>query len=125
MLAPWRGAYGGTPPFDRIRVLDFKPSLEAAMAENLREVEKIAANPTPPTFDNTLLALERSGQTFNRVNALYDIWSSSMNTGEFQSVEREMSSKIAAFHDAITQNSALFARIEAVYRELGVAGIPS
>jgi glutamine synthetase adenylyltransferase/Zn-dependent oligopeptidase len=117
LLAPWSGAYGGTPPFDRVRAADFKPALEAAMAEKLREIETIAANPAAATFDNTLLELERSGQTISRVIAVYDVWSSSMNTGEFPAVELELGPKIAAFHDAITQNSRLFARIETVYRD--------
>jgi peptidyl-dipeptidase Dcp len=117
LLAPWRGPYGGTPPFDRVRVADFKPALEAAMAEKLQEVERIAVNPDAPTFENTLVALERSGHAFKRVNALYDIWSSNLNTGDFRAVEREMGPKIAAFHDAIVQNVPLFGRIEAVYRQ--------
>src|SRR5882757_4251176 len=117
LLVPWTGPYGGIPPFDRVRVVDFKPALEAAMAEKLLEIERIAAEPAAPTFDNTLAAFERAGRTFSRVNALYDIWASSMNTGEFQAVEREMGPKIAAFYDAIAQNTRLFARIEAVYRQ--------
>jgi peptidyl-dipeptidase Dcp len=117
LLAPWAGCYGGTPPFDRVRVAHFKPALEAAMADKLREVERIAGNPEAATFENTLVALERSGQAFKRVNALYDIWSANMNTGDFRAVEREMGPKIAAFHDAIIQNAALFGRIEAVYRQ--------
>ena len=117
MLAPWAGPYGGTPPFDRVRVDDFKPALETAMAEKLLEIDAIANEAALPTFDNTLLALERAGGAFNRVNSLYEVWSSSMNTGAFQAVEREMGPKIAAFHDAITQNARLFARIEAVYRQ--------
>jgi peptidyl-dipeptidase Dcp len=118
LLAPWTGPYRGTPRFDLVRVIDFKPALEAAMAEKLREIDAIAANPAAPTFENTLVELERSGHTFNRVHAVYDIWASGMNTGDFQAVEREMGPKIAAFHDAVIQNSALFARIDAVYREL-------
>jgi len=117
LLAPWTGPYGGVPPFDRVRVVDFKPALEAAMVEKLLEIDKIAADPAAPTFDNTPVALERAGRTFSRVNAIYDIWASSMNTGEFQAVEREMGPKIASFYDAITQNTGLFARIEAVYRQ--------
>jgi glutamine synthetase adenylyltransferase/Zn-dependent oligopeptidase len=117
LLEPWTGRYGGLPPFGRVRVMDFKPALEAAMAEKLLEIDKIAADPAAPTFDNTLVALERAGLSFSRVNAIYDIWASSMNTGEFQAVEREMGPKIAAFYDAITQNTGLFARIEAVYRQ--------
>jgi peptidyl-dipeptidase Dcp len=115
MLTPWTGPYGGTPPFDAVRVADFKPALEAAMAENLAEVDKIANQTAAPDFDNTLVALERAGHTFNRVNAIYHIWSSTMNTGDFQAVEREMGPKLAAFYDCITQNSRLFARIDAVY----------
>ena len=117
LLAPWAGPFGGTPPFDLVRIADFKPALEAAMAEQLREVEAIAANPDPPTFENTLVELERCGRAFERANAIYDVWASSMNTAEFPAVEREMGPKIAAFRDAIVQNSALFARIDAVYRE--------
>ena len=117
LLAPWTGPFGGLPPFDRVRVADLKPALEAAMAEKLLEIDRIASDPAAPTFDNTMVALERAGRTFSRVNAIYDIWASSMNTGEFQAVEREMGPKIAAFYDAITQNSGLFARIEAVYRQ--------
>ena len=117
LLAPWTGPFGGTPPFDRVRVADLEPALEAAMAEKLLEVEAIAANPDVATFDNTLVALERAGQTFARVNALYEIWSSNLSTAEFQAVERRMGPKIAAFHDAVTQNARLFARIEAVYAQ--------
>jgi peptidyl-dipeptidase Dcp len=57
--ALWSGPFGGRPPFDKVRVADFKPALEAAMAENLAEIDKIAKNPSAPTFENTLLALER------------------------------------------------------------------
>jgi glutamine synthetase adenylyltransferase/Zn-dependent oligopeptidase len=121
LLAPWAGPFGGTPPFDRVRVADLQSALEAAMAEKLLEVGKIAANPETPTFDNTLVALERAGQTFQRVNAIYEIWSSNVSTPEFQAVEREMGPKIAAFHDAITQNTALFARIEAVCADADAA----
>ena len=117
LLEPWNGPYGGTPPFDRVRVGDFQPALEAAMAEKLHEIGRIAVDPEAATIENTLMPLERAGRSFKRVGALYDIWASSMNTGEFPAVEREMSPKIAAFYDAITQNEALFARIERVYRD--------
>jgi glutamine synthetase adenylyltransferase len=115
LLEPWTGPYGGVPPLARVRSVDFKPALEAAMAEELREIGAIAAAAAAPNFDNTMLALERAGRTFERVNALYELWSSSMSTADFQAVEREMGPKIAAFHDAIAQNAALFARIDAVY----------
>src|SRR5580704_2557040 len=115
LLARWIGPAGGVPPFDQVRVADFKPALEAAMAENLAEVEKIARNPAAPDFENTIVALERSGRTLNRASAIYGVWSSTMSTEEFQSVEREMQPKLAAFSDKIYQNAPLFARIAAVY----------
>ena len=115
LVAQWVGPYGGVPPFDKVRVEDFKPALEAAMAENLAEVERIANDPANPTFENTITALERTGRTFDRVTNIYGIWSSTMNTDEFQAVEREMAPKLAAFSDKIVQNAPLFRRIAAVY----------
>ncbi|HEY0591167.1 MAG TPA: M3 family metallopeptidase [Thermoanaerobaculia bacterium] len=115
LLAAWTGPFGGVPPFDRVRVADFEPALEAAMVENLAEIERIASDPAPPTFENTIAAMEKSGRALDRVSTIYGIWSSTMNTPDFQAVEREMEPKLAAFADKITQNAALFRRIEAVY----------
>lgn len=116
LLRPWTGPYGGVPPFDEVRVPHFEPALEAAMAENLAEVERIANDPAPPTFENTIAALERAGRTYGRVATIYGVWSSSMNGPEFQAVQRKMAPRLAAFSDRITQNSALFRRIEAVFQ---------
>jgi peptidyl-dipeptidase Dcp len=115
LLAEWAGPHGGTPPFDRVKVSDFKPALEAAMAENLAEVDKIAADKSAPSFENTIAALERTGEALDRVTTVYGIWSGNMNSPEFQAVQREMAPRLAAFNDKITQNEALFRRIEAVY----------
>jgi peptidyl-dipeptidase Dcp len=115
LLTPWTGPYGGVPPFDRVRVADFKPALEAAMAENLAEIAAIAANPQAPSFENTIVALERSGRCLSRVSAVYGVWSSTMSSEEFQAVEREMQPKLAAFADKIHQNETLFLRIAAVH----------
>ena len=115
LLASWTGPYGGVPPFRSVKVDLFEPALEAAMAEQLAAVDRIAADPAPPTFDNTLAALERSGRTLDRVNAIYGVWSTTLSTPEFQAVEREMAPRLAAFRDRITQNEKLFARIAAVY----------
>src|ERR1051325_89381 len=116
LLAEWAGPYGGVPPFDRVKVSDFKPALEAGMAENLAEIDKIANAAAPPTFENTIVALERAGRTLERVQTVYGIWASTMNGPEFQTVQREMAPRMAAFNDKITQNAALFRRIEAVYK---------
>jgi peptidyl-dipeptidase Dcp len=115
VLAEWKGPYGGVPPFDKVRVSDFKPALEAAMQENLIEIDAIANNSDTPNFQNTIEAMERAGAEFIRVKSIYDVWSSSMNTGDFQAVQTEMDPKIAAFTDKIIQSEKLFKRIESVY----------
>ena len=115
LLAPWGGPHGGVPAFDKVRVADFKPALGTAMTENLAEINAIANNPAAPTFENTIAAMERAGQMLTRVSAIYDIWSSTLNDPAFAAVEREMAPRLAAFNDQITQNPALFKRIEAVY----------
>ena len=114
LLDKWEGPFGGVPPFDRVQIALFKPALEAAMAENLSEVEAIATNPAAPNFDNTIAAMERAGRTLDRVQTVYGVWSSTMNGLEFQVVQREMAPRLAAFNDTINQNAALFRRIEAV-----------
>ena len=115
LLAKWDGPFGGVPPFDHVEVKYFKPALEAGMAEQLAETDRIASDTSAPTFENTIAALDRAGRTLDRVSTVYGVWSSTMNTPEFQSVQREMAPRLAAFSDKITQNSALFRRIEAVY----------
>ncbi len=115
LLADWSGPYGGIPPFDKVKVSDFKPAFEAAMAENLSEIDKIAQNPEAATFANTIAALERSGQKLSRLVIIYGIWGSNLSTPEFQAVETEYEPKLAGFGDLITQNEKLFKRIEAVY----------
>lgn len=115
LLAPWTGPYGGVPPFGRFTVADFKPALEAGMAENLAEIERIAADPAAPTFDNTIAAMERAGLAFQRASAVYNIYTGTMSDDAVQALEREMSPKLAALADAIVQNPRLFQRIAAVY----------
>jgi len=85
------------------------------MRENLDEIERIAQDPARATFENTIAAQERAGRTASRVFAIYSVWAGTMSTPEFQAVERKMAPRIAAFSDRITQNTALFRRIEAVY----------
>jgi len=115
LLPKWTGPYGGVPPFDQVKVEHFKPALEAAMAEHLAEIDRIAADPAAPTFENTFAALERAGRTLDRVGAVYNVFASTMRTAEFQEVEREMEPRLAAHRDRIVQNAALFRRIAAVY----------
>jgi peptidyl-dipeptidase Dcp len=115
LVSKWQGPYGGVPPFDQVQVALFKPALEAAMAAQLSETDRIAKNSAAPDFENTIVALEEAGQELNRVSTLYGVWSSTMNGPDFQVVQREMAPRLAAFNDRITQNELLFKRIEAVY----------
>jgi peptidyl-dipeptidase Dcp len=123
LLAPWTGPYGSVPPFDKVKIEHFRPALEAAMAEQLAEVDNIANDPAPPTFENTLAALERSGRTLDRVGTIFGVYSGTMSTPDFQKVEEEMAPKLAAFSDQITQNEKLFKRIAAVYEARESAGL--
>jgi len=115
LLAPWKGPHGGVPPLDQVKVEDFKPALEQGMADTLAEMEAIATNKAKPTFENTLVAMEKAGQPLNRAAILFGTWSSSKSSEEFRKVEAELSPKLAEFQDRIVQNAALFARIKAVY----------
>ncbi len=115
LLAPWSGPHGGVPPLDKVKVPDFKPALETAMADQLAEIDVIANSAEPATFENTLVAFEKSGKELSRVATLFGVWTSSKSTPEFQKIETEMAPKLAAFSDKIIQNPKLFARIKAVY----------
>src|SRR5438093_10344074 len=123
LLEKWTGPYGGLPPFDRVKVADFKPALETAMAENLKEIDAIAKNPAKPDFENTIAAFERAGKPFERVSAIYRVFRSTMSTDALQKVETEMAPKLAAFDDQIVQNKELFSRIAAVYDAREASGL--
>jgi peptidyl-dipeptidase Dcp len=123
LLAPWTGPYGGVPPFDRAQVSDLQPALEAGMALQLAEIDRIANDPAAPTFDNTIAAMERTGRALDRVFTVYGIYSSTLNDEAVQAVEREMAPKLAAFSDQITQNPKLFERIAQVYETREKSGL--
>jgi peptidyl-dipeptidase Dcp len=115
LLADWTGPYGGVPAFDKMELDAVKPALEIGMALHLEEIDAIADNPEPPTFENTIVALERTGRDLDRVFAYWGIWSSNRSTPEFREIQREMAPKLSEYRSKITQNAALFARIKAVY----------
>ncbi|MEQ9578028.1 MAG: M3 family metallopeptidase [Marinoscillum sp.] len=115
LLQPWTGPYGGLPAFDRMSLTDLKPALEQGMEANLAEIEAIANNPEAPTFENTIVAMERSGNDLGRVYSYYGIWSSNVSSPEFREIQTEMAPRLSEFNSKITQNEKLFARIKAVY----------
>ena len=105
------------PPFDKIKDSDFQPALEAGMKRQLAEVEKIANNPAPPTFRNTLVALEKSGQMLTRVNQVFNVLTGANTDPELQKVQEQEAPKLAAHQDAIYLNARLFKRIQTIYNE--------
>jgi len=115
LIAEWTGPFSGVPAFDRMDLEALKPALEGGMAMNLEEIDLIAANPEAPTFENTILAIERAGRDLQRVLAYWGVWSSNLSTPEFREIQQEMAPRLSEFRSRITQNKALFARIKAVY----------
>ena len=115
LLAQWTGPYDGVPAFDKMDLEVLKPALRAGMAKNLAEVEAIANNPEPATFENTIVALEGAGRDLGRVFTYWGIWSANNSSPEFRTIQREMGPVLSKFFSEITQNKALFARIKAVY----------
>jgi peptidyl-dipeptidase Dcp len=105
------------PPFDKIKDSDYQPAIEAGMAEQLKEMKAIADNPAAPTFENTLVAMEKSGQLFNRaMMAFSGVTGANMNP-VLQKVQDIEAPKLAAHDDAIYLDSKLFHRVETIYKE--------
>ncbi|MBM3726325.1 MAG: M3 family metallopeptidase [Acidobacteria bacterium] len=103
------------PPFAAIRDEHFLPAFEEGMAEQRREVEAIAGNAEAPTFENTVVALERSGRLLNRVGRAFGILTASLTNPALQKLDAEISPRLAAHQDAIELNPVLFARLEKLH----------
>ncbi|GAA5041989.1 peptidyl-dipeptidase Dcp [Thermocatellispora tengchongensis] len=103
------------PPFAEIREEHYLPAFERGMADQLAEVAAIAADPEPPTFDNTIGALERSGRILERVSTVFFTQVSSNSTPGVRELQKEITPRLAKHADAIHLDQGLFARIEALY----------
>lgn len=111
------------PPFDKIKDEHFMPAIEQGMAEQLKEVEKIASQKEKPTFDNTIVALEKSGRLLIRANRTFSNLNGCNTNPAMQKIDKELSPKLAAHQDAIRLNGALFARIETLHDERDKLGL--
>ena len=118
LLEPWSGPYGGVPPWDRVRAADFPAALGASLAEERAAVERIANNPEPPDFENTLAALERAGRMKDRVLRVFNVMRLNMSTPEYRALDREWQPRLSAAADAITFLPGLFERIDEIRRSL-------
>ena len=115
LLKAWTGPYGGVPAFDEMEVDYVKPALEQGMQMSLQQIDSIANNPEAPTFENTIVAMEKSGEALDRVFTYYGIYSSNVSSPEFRDVQSEMAPKLSEYSSKIAQNKKLFERIKKVY----------
>jgi peptidyl-dipeptidase Dcp len=105
------------PPLDKIKDEHFKPALLAGMAEQRKEIDAIAKNSAAPTFENTVVAMERSGQLLTRVSSVFGNLSASNTNPQIEALQTEMSPKLSAHSDAIYLDPALFARVRKLYEQ--------
>lgn len=108
------------PPFDKIRDSDFAPAFTAGMAQARAEVEAIANSSEPPSFENTIIALEKSGRMLDRVSAVFFNLTSSHTNDTLEKIQSEFAPQLAAHRDAIYLNPRLYARVQALYNTRGL-----
>jgi peptidyl-dipeptidase Dcp len=105
------------PPFDKIKDEDYQPAMEAGMAEELKEVQAIADNPAPPTFENTIVAMEKSGRLLRRVRAAFSAVTGANTNPTLQKIKSIEAPKLAAHQDAIYLNAKLSRRVATIYKQ--------
>jgi peptidyl-dipeptidase Dcp len=115
LLKEWNGPYGGVPNFKAMNLADLQPAMEKGMQMHLEEINAIANNPAAPTFENTILAMQKAGKPLDRAFTYYSIWSSNISSPEFRDIQQELAPQISEYSSKISQNQKLFDRIKAVY----------
>ena len=113
----------GAPPFDRIKVEHFKPAVLEGIRRHQEEIKAIAENPDPPTFANTLEALDRSGLFLDRAEKVMENLLSAHTSDELQAVAQELAPALSAHYDSIFLDAKLFARVKAVYDQRDQLGL--
>ena len=111
------------PPFDKIKDDQFIPAMEAGMRDHLQEIAKVAGDSSKPTFDNTIVAMERAGQLLDRAYRIFQNLNGADTNPTRQSIEKEMAPKLAAHQDEIFLNSKLFARVQELYDQRDKLGL--
>jgi peptidyl-dipeptidase Dcp len=105
----------GYPAFDKIKNEDFAPAFAEGMRQQMVEIDAIANSKSTPTFDNTIVAMERSGRLLNRVSTVFSSLVGANTNDTLNALDKEMAPKLAAHSDAIRLNPKLYARIKALY----------
>lgn len=116
LLAEWHTEFG-VPPFDLIENEHYEPAFREAMAEHKEEIQAIADDPDPPTFENTIEALEMSGSTLTRVGNVFGAVNGAHTNDTLQQVARTMAPERSAHYDDIILNQALWERVDAVFQQ--------
>src|SRR5881398_3286382 len=111
------------PPFDKIKDEHFVPAIEAGMRDQLKEIEPIANSSDKPTFDNTIVALEHTGQLLDRAQRTFSNLNACDTNPTRQKIDKEMAPKLAAHHDEIFLNPKLFTRVQALYTQRDKLGL--
>ena len=111
------------PPFDKIKDSDFAPAFDRGMADNIKEVDTIANNPAAATFDNTILAMERSGQLLRRATVVFGNLTGANTNDVLDKLDAEYAPKFAAHNDRIYLNAKLFSRIKSLYDNRASLGL--
>src|SRR5204863_2431114 len=111
------------PAFDKIKDEHFTPAIEEGMRQQLKEVETVANNSEKPTFDNTIVALERTGRLLDRAERTFSNLNACNTNPTLQKIDKEIAPKLAAHHDEIFLNPKLFARVQALYEQRDKLGL--
>jgi peptidyl-dipeptidase Dcp len=122
LLADWTTP-DGVPPFDVIKPEHFRPAYARALAEHTAEIAAIKADPAPPSFDNTIDALELSGRALTRVENIFHLLVSAYSNDELLAIEREIVPLTALHWNKINTDAALFARVDALMQQAGKLGL--
>jgi peptidyl-dipeptidase Dcp len=122
LLDAWTGPFEA-PPFDRIEPAHFRPAFETALKGARAEIDAIASDPAPPTFANTIEALERSGRALDRVSQVFFNLAGAETSDELQAIEREVAPRLARHRSDTYLNDALFQRIDALKANEATLGL--
>ncbi len=116
LLAPWAGPCGGTPPWRSVNPEAFLDAVTASIRLENEDLARITEQAESPTFDNTIVAMEKAGRTLDRLESIYYVHTSNLNLGPMADIEATIEPVLSAHRDSVMQNQALFERVESVYQ---------
>ncbi|SMF00572.1 peptidyl-dipeptidase Dcp Metallo peptidase. MEROPS family M03A [Pseudobacteriovorax antillogorgiicola] len=120
LIQEWQGPYQGVPAFDKMNLDDLMPAFDYLTAQHLERIDMIASNSKAPTFENTIVALEKADRDMGRLFTYYGIWAANKSSPEFRNIQRQLVPKLSAYNSKITQNQKLFDRVKAVHESKAV-----